>query len=89
MNVKTPVHEAINIDLDGLGALLLIGLGVGQRQAAHHEDNQHDGQLEECVQGIGKHLCCCQAQGLNQYHTLPEPEPRSADTTVVERVCRV
>ncbi len=46
-----------------------------QQNQADHQDDQHDGELEEGIQGSGKHLGCCQAQGLSQNYALPEPEP--------------
>ncbi len=47
--------------LNSLRAFLIKGVEVGQGKAAHNEDDNHDGELEEGIQSRGKNLCCCQA----------------------------
>lgn len=66
--------------LNDLRSIFLEGPEVCQNEAACDQDYQHDDELEEGVQGIGKNLCCSQAQGLYQNHTLPKPEARSAQS---------
>ncbi len=61
--------------LNDLRSIFLEGPEVCQNEAACDQDYQHDDELEEGVQGIGKNLCCSQAQGLYQI-TLSQNQKR-------------
>lgn len=50
------------------------GSEVSQGCEAHHEDHEHDGQLEVGVQGSCKDLGGCQCQGQHQHYAVPEPQ---------------
>lgn len=81
-NKKTPFAKPTRLDeklhgvthLNSLWALLAKGMEMSQYKAAHNQNGDHDGELEEGIQRGGKDLCCCQAQSLNQHHCLPVPE---------------
>lgn len=86
--VKDPQHEAKSCTcmvrithLNSLSssntlvlAFLIEGVQVWPR-AAHHQKDNHDGQLEEGTHSCGKDLGCSQAQSLDQYHRFPVPKP--------------